>query len=372
MANLLALCPYVAYRNEELLKDCVLVPYAFMTELGYDVTVMTAQKEEFTYLDQLPGLKLDIVPTCPLEQWADYLVTYLKDYSKDIDVLFLFGMYDTYYPVVKYFKEHYRGKIILKADANSHWVNDIINPNLSIFDYLIKNCDIISCEGSAMQNYLAKKWRRPIELIRNGSLKRDFNLGLSPKIKDKVIINVGSQEAGRKNTPLLIQAFMNVCFDFPEWKLELIGPVDSTITELVASIYKTYPALRKQLLLLGPIKDKVQLERHYQKAQIYLSTSLQEGSPNSIAEALRNGCYVLTSKIDIWQDTFAPKAGASFEHGNLVELVTKLRYALSQPQLLEDAFELNRAYSLKELIYEDEVRRYQLLLDYQNTSTRQD
>ena len=372
MANLLALCPYVAYRNEELLKDCVLVPYAFMTELGYDVTVMTAQKEEFTYLDRLPGLKLDIVPACPDEQWADYLVTYLKDYSKDIDVLFLFGMYDTYYPVVKYFKEHYRGKIILKADANSQWVNDIINPNLSIFDYLIKNCDIISCEGSALQNYLAKKWRRPVELIRNGSLKRDFNLELSPKIKDKVIINVGSQEAGRKNTPMLIRAFMNVCFDFPEWKLELIGPVDSTITELVASIYKTYPPLKQRLLLLGPIKDKVQLERHYQKAQIYLSTSLQEGSPNSIAEALRNGCYVLTSKIDIWQDTFAPKAGASFEHGNLVELVTKLRYALSQPQLLEDAFELNRAYSLKELIYEDEVRRYQLLLDYQNTSTRQD
>ncbi len=146
--------------------------------------------------------------------------------------------------------------------------------------------------------------------------------------------------------------------------------MDPKITELVASIYKTYPDLRQRLLLLGPIKDKAQLERHYQKAQIYLSTSLKEGSPNSIAEALRNGCYIITSKIDIWQDTFAPKAGASFEHGNLVELVTKLRSALSQPQLLANAFELNRAYSLKELIYEDEVRRYQLLLDYQNTSTK--
>lgn len=180
---------------------------------------MTAQKEEFTYLDQLPGLKLDIVPTCSDEQWADYLVTYLKNYSKNIDVLFLFGMYNSYYPVAKFFKEHYQGKIILKADANSDWVNNSINPNLPWADYLIKNCDIISCEGSAMQTYLSKKWQRQIELIRNGSLKRDFNPELSAKIKDKVIINVGSQEVGRKNTPLLIKAFMNLCFSWVETRV---------------------------------------------------------------------------------------------------------------------------------------------------------
>ncbi|GET16095.1 glycosyltransferase family 4 protein [Ligilactobacillus agilis] len=363
MPSLLALCPYVAYQNGQLLKDCVLVPYSFMTELGYDVTVMTAKKEEFTYIKYLPGLKLDIVPTCLEADWADYLLTYLKNYKHPIDVLFLFGLYENYYPVVRYFKEHYQGKVIMKLDANSYWVNELINPDYPVYEYLIKNCDLMSVEGRAMQSYLAKKWNRPIELIRNGSLWRDFEPKLSQKIKEKVILNVGHQELTRKNTGLLLKGFLEVCHEFPDWKLELIGPATAEVKQLVKDIYQAYPELKKRLCLLGEIKDKTVLESHYQKAQVYLTTSLWKGSPNSIAEALRNGCYVITSKIDIWQDTFAKGAGAVFEHGDLDGLKAELRKALSQPQLLAAAFDKNRTYCRQELIYESEVRRYQLLLD---------
>lgn len=363
MTRLLALCPYVAYQNEELLKDCVLIPYAFMTELGYDVTVMTAQKEEFTYHKYLPGLKFDIVPTCADDAWAEYLVTYLKNYDQEIDVLFLFGMYASYYSVVKYFKEQYQGKVIMKLDANSYWENEPINPNKPNWDYLIKSCDLVSTEGFAMQNYLAKKWGRPIDLIRNGSLRRDFTPELSKKVKEKVILNVGGQEIGRKNTGFLLKGFLEVCHEFPDWKLELIGPVKPEVHQLVMDIYQTYLELKERLRLLGPIKDKATFEKHYQKAQIYLTTSLREGSPNSIAEALRNGCYIVTSKIDIWQDAFVKGGGASFEYDDLDGLKNELRKALSQPKQLEAAFDLNRAYCQRELIYESEVRRYQLLLD---------
>ena len=50
MKTLVALCPYVAYNNEQLLKDCVLIPYSF-TNLDYQVKLVTAKKEEFTYLN---------------------------------------------------------------------------------------------------------------------------------------------------------------------------------------------------------------------------------------------------------------------------------------------------------------------------------
>lgn len=45
---------------------------------------------------------------------------------------------------------------------------DIINYQESLQQDMIKACDLISCEGRAMQSYLAKKWKRPIDLIRNG------------------------------------------------------------------------------------------------------------------------------------------------------------------------------------------------------------
>ena len=57
MKTLVALCPYVAYRNEQLLKDCVLIPYSF-TNLGYQVKLVTAKKEELAYLKYLPKLTL--------------------------------------------------------------------------------------------------------------------------------------------------------------------------------------------------------------------------------------------------------------------------------------------------------------------------
>lgn len=362
MKNLVALCPYVAYRNEQLLKDCVLIPYTFMTHLGYDVTVMTTQKEEFTYLNQLPGLKLDVVPACPLEQWGNYLVDYLKNYQNEIDVLFLFGMYDTYYPVVKYFKEYYRGKIILKADANSQWV-DKLNYQAPIYQALIKNCDIITCEGIAMQNYLSKKWRRPIDLFRNGSRDVNFNHQLTFNQKDKLILNVGRQETGRKNTPALITTFAQLAPSFPDWRLILVGTYEPAIKSLVEHYCQLNPRLKKQLLLAGPISDEKLLESYYAKAKIFVTTSyLEGGSPNVVAEALRNGCYLITSKIDAWQDTFAPKAGASFDHGDLAALSAELSRAMSDSKLCQQAFTLNRDYVQTELSYEQQVRRLETLL----------
>ena len=362
MKNLVALCPYVAYRNEQLLKDCVLIPYTFMTHLGYDITVMTAQKEEFTYLNQLTGLRLDIVPTCPREQWADYLVDYLKNYQNEIDVLFLFGMYDTYYPAVKYFKDHYQGKIILKADANSQWV-DKINHHAPIYQALIEKSDIITCEGVAMQNYLAKKWQRPIDLFRNGSRDGDFNHHLTFNSKEKLILNVGRQETGRKNTPALITTFAQLAPSFPDWRLILVGTYEPAIKSLVEHYYRLNPHLEKQLLLTGPITDKKLLESYYAKAKIFVTASyLEGGSPNVVAEALRNGCYLITSKIDAWQDTFAPKAGASFDQGDLVTLSAKLSRAMSDSKLCQQAFTLNRAYVQAELSYEQQVSRLETLL----------
>ena len=111
MKTLVALCPYVAYRNEQLLKDCVLIPYSF-TNLGYQVKLVTAKKEEFTYLKYLPKLEVDYAPLLPREQWADYLVDYLKNYQGKIDRLFCFGLYPDYGKAINYFKQHFDGQVI--------------------------------------------------------------------------------------------------------------------------------------------------------------------------------------------------------------------------------------------------------------------
>ncbi|GET16097.1 hypothetical protein NB11A_03880 [Ligilactobacillus agilis] len=204
-----------------------------------------------------------------------------------------------------------------------------------------------------MQNYLAKKWNRPIELIRNGFQLKSFNSQPSFTLKENIILNVGRQEVGRKNTATLIKVFAQLAPDCPDWKLILIGTYEPAIKALVEFYYHSNPQLKKQLLLTGPIADKKMLEEYYAKAKVFATAShLEGGSPNVVGEALRNGCYLITSKIDAWQDAFAKGAGASFDHGDLATLEAHMRQVMSTPSLSRQAFELNQAYALAELPYE--------------------
>ena len=118
------------------------------------------------------------------------MVDYLKNYQGKIDRLFCLGLYPDYGKAINYFKQHFDGQVILKLDANPYWM-DIINYQESPQQDMIKACDLISCEGQAMQSYLAKKWKRPIDLIRNGFPIKTFNPELSFDIKENIILNVG-------------------------------------------------------------------------------------------------------------------------------------------------------------------------------------
>lgn len=120
--------------------------------------------------------------------------------------------------------------------------------------------------------------------------------------------------------------------------------------------------LKRQIKLVGPVADKAKLENYYARAKVFVLSSYSEGSPNVIGEALRNGCYIITSKISVWQDTFAKGAGASFDHGDLAALEANMRQVMSEPQLSQRAFELNRAYALAELPYEKQVLHLESLL----------
>ncbi|WP_082618680.1 glycosyltransferase [Ligilactobacillus agilis] len=51
--------------------------------------------------------------------------------------------------------------------------------------------------------------------------------------------------------------------------------------------------------LVGPVADKAKLENYYARAKVFALSSYSEGSPNVIGEALRNGCYIITSKISV-------------------------------------------------------------------------
>nr|AIA94413.1 CAZy families GT4 protein [uncultured Clostridium sp.] len=60
-----------------------------------------------------------------------------------------------------------------------------------------------------------------------------------------------------------------------------------------------FPFLRKRIIFTGQIENKADLIREYQLAKIFTLTSRVEGgTPNVIAESLFSGCYQVLTNFD--------------------------------------------------------------------------
>lgn len=96
------------------------------------------------------------------------------------------------------------------------------------------------------------------------------------------IVNVGYL-GGEKNQQALLIAFAASC-DRDEWKLEFIGkgPDRARLAELSKSL-----GIADRVEFLGERKDVPEL---LSDSRIFAFTSLSEGFPNALAEALANGC----------------------------------------------------------------------------------
>lgn len=95
--------------------------------------------------------------------------------------------------------------------------------------------------------------------------------------KENIILNVGSL-TNQKAQDVLIKAFANI--DNEKWKLLIIGEGEKRIEyeALIRSL-----KLENKIILLGLAKD---MSSYYNSATIFAFTSLYEGFPNALIEAM--------------------------------------------------------------------------------------
>lgn len=142
-----------------------------------------------------------------------------------------------------------------------------------------------------------------------------------PKIFEKVILNV-SRFHEQKNHTLLIDSFFNCLKKNQNLKLILVGSghEEDKIKKKVNHLN-----LKEKVLILKPMND---LDDIYQKADLYVHTSLYEGFPNVIAEAISNSLYCITtpSSSSLNEIIFDKNFGhitATFEAKELSEVILK-------------------------------------------------
>ncbi len=137
----------------------------------------------------------------------------------------------------------------------------------------------ITIQSSSFTTYYPKGLHDKIKVIPNPV----FQVASFPDIKkEKIILSVGRLEH-QKNFQILIQAFAQIATAFPDWTLVIIGEgKDRTEIETLV----TNLNLKNRVILPGHITD---LSSYYQKASVFCLSSLWEGFPNSLAEALSYG-----------------------------------------------------------------------------------
>lgn len=315
--------PYIYYNNEQLLKDCCQIPYSFHKYLGYRAVIVTAKKEEYTYLDLVKGLELDILETPnDINQWVDFCCQYISDNHKNIDIMFCFGAYPAHSSMVQHYKKlRPDGKVILKLDANIYW-EDRIPFKDPTYEAFLSQCNLITVESKRLKKHLSQKWPYRIDYVPNGT--NDFSLRetVEYSVKENVILTVGKIGSSPKANEILMEAFQVVADKLPNWKVKLIGSIEESFKSYIEQFFLKYPKLQDRIIFTGKIIDKDILEDEYKKAKVFvISSRIEGGTPNVWVEAARNGCSIVCSRIDaVDEATDWERCGKSFEIDNVSQL----------------------------------------------------
>jgi GalNAc-alpha-(1->4)-GalNAc-alpha-(1->3)-diNAcBac-PP-undecaprenol alpha-1,4-N-acetyl-D-galactosaminyltransferase len=224
-------------------------------------------------------------------------ITYLRENSSSIDILYVLGIYNETLSWIRTYKSlNPKGKVYLKLDANVWWMNRIELDKEAL--RVLKECNVISVECKRLYMYLNKKWPLKIEYIPNGFYNFYENSRVEYKEKENVILTVGRLGTRQKATEILLEAFKLAASHIPNWKLKLIGGVEKQFKLYIDNFISENPLLEKRIIFTGPITDRATLEKEYRKAKIFCLTSRIEGFPLVFPEAAINGCFIVSTNLD--------------------------------------------------------------------------
>lgn len=374
--NKYKMCMIPAYplENVQLLKDRVIFPYVCFRSFGQSLQLVTKSTGDYPYLSFLEGAQLVTLPEN--QPHMDAAVRYLSEHAGEIDLLFLFGARGEYLELAHTYKSlRPEGILYLKLDANIDWANAFPLSN-RLFTIFLQECDIISCETRRLQDFLYKKWQRPIEYIPNGVYYPLYPEAADVRFEDKenMILTVGRLGTAQKNSLLLLYAY---ALAFPAlkepWELVMVGSATPEFQADCDDFRKRFPPLAPHIHLTGHIEDKQTLYQYYKRAKIFALPSRAEGSPNAFSEAAIFGCTVLTTGVDAAPDmTDNGRVGRISPDTEDIEGFSRELTALCQDSgYLAHNFHDMRIYMREFFDYERLAGRLQVLVELQALKRRQ-
>lgn len=172
------------------------------------------------------------------------------------------------------------------------------------------------------------------------------------------VLYVG-RSTSEKRVNLIAQIAQQASINHLDIKFSMVGDVKQDIE----SAYQPY------IHFFGPVNNETELFKIYQKHDVLLMTSLHEGFPISIMEAMSAGCAILSTPVgDIPYHVKHEQNGFLFssitdETIIKTEAIDYLRNLFNDPSLLTEMSTNNQEYAQKEFELSIFENRYQSLLN---------
>lgn len=285
------------YENINFQKDVGMIPYTMSRCFSYNAKIVCIEKEDI--MEQ--SIPIVFIKKKFNSETLN-VIRYLWMHSKEIDVLNLYHIrdYTILYGIIYKLKNR-DGKLYIKGDMGNKAI-EYFDEKLAlrkrimrklICDFMISACDVLTVESSKAYDQITEKCPCNVILAPNGY----YNVnGIGDKVydgqKENVILTVGRIGAPVKAHDILLKAYAKIAEEF-DFVLKLVGPIDNNFKKFLSVFFDSYPHLKKQIIFTGSIENKEKLKIEYEKAKIFIMTSLEEGAPLVISDAINGGGYLL-------------------------------------------------------------------------------
>ena len=311
---------FAHFEKEHLGKDVFLVPYYLGKELSYEVTIVYKKTKTNNLFknNTYKGVKLrsliNIFKLKKLQNISFFLssLLYVIKNGKKIDFLMTFHfrftsailcvLYKMINPNGKFYLKVDGGKDIVEVRKKASYFKNIL------YNKLLNQSDYISLETSKVY----KLWidhlniQEKIFLVKNGFDEMELDKSSIKLIpfakKENIVITVGRIGAVEKNTLMFLKAIEKLS-ELKDWKFFLIGPIEDKFKNSINEFYIKNPELKDKIIFTGSIYEKKDLWEYYNKAKVFVLTSITECFALVYTEAYRFNNYIISTDVGGAKDT---------------------------------------------------------------------
>lgn len=175
--------------------------------------------------------------------------------------------------------------------------------------------------------------------------------------KEKLIISVGRHGSRQKNTELFLEALKHV--DLKDYSVVFIGPIEKSeccFQNYIDTFFEQNKYLEKRVRFIGAIYDKEKLYTWFNRARVFVHTSVYESYGIVIGEAFRFNNYIISTDVGCAKDIISMGMGELFPMNDVQALATSLQRVIDNDTDILSIYE-NKQINNQLISWENEIKK---------------